>query len=63
MNKQKPIDCIEMKRQAQDKIRQKYAGMPEQEAHRLQREAALADPILGPFLVSLRSHRPARQRA
>jgi hypothetical protein len=32
----------------------------EEEAHRRQREAALADPILGPFLTRLRSQRPTR---
>ena len=51
MNKQKEFDCVEMKRQAQEKVRQRYAGIPDEEAHRLQRDAALADPILGPFLA------------
>jgi hypothetical protein len=35
MNKQKEFDCVEMKRQAQDKVRQRYAGIPDEEAHRL----------------------------
>jgi hypothetical protein len=56
MNKQKEFDCVEMKRQAQEKVRQKYAGIPDEEARRRQREAALADPIIGPFLTRLRSH-------
>jgi hypothetical protein len=60
MNKQKDFDCVEMKRQAQEKVRQRYAGIPDEEAHRLQREAALADPILGAFLTKLRSRRPVR---
>ena len=61
MNRQKDFDCVEMKRQAQEKVRQKYAGMPEEEAHRLQREAVLSDPILGPFLARLRSRASARR--
>ena len=60
MNKQKEFDCVEMKRQAQEKVRQKYAGIPDEEAHRRQREAVLDDPILGPFLTRLRSQRPTR---
>ncbi len=60
MNKQKEFDCVEMKRQAQEKVRQRYAGIPDEEAHRRQREAALGDPILGPFLTKLRSQRPTR---
>jgi hypothetical protein len=60
MNRQKQFDCVEMKRQAQEKVRQRYAGIPDEEAHRLQREAALGDAILGPFLTKLRSERPMR---
>ncbi len=61
MNQRKDFDCVEMKRQVQERIRRKYAGIPEKEALRLQREAALADPILGPFLAKLRSRGPARR--
>jgi hypothetical protein len=60
MNKQKKFDCVEMKRQAQEKVRQRYAGISDEEAHRLQREAALGDAILGPFLTKLRSRWPVR---
>ncbi len=60
MIKQKDFDCVEMKRQAQESVRQRYAGIPEKEAQRLQRAAALADPVLGPFLVKLRSRGRAR---
>ena len=44
MTRQKEFDCVAMKWQVQEKIRERYAGVPEKEAHRLQREAALADP-------------------
>jgi len=61
MNRQKEFDCVEMKREVQEKVRQKYAGIPEAEAHRLQREAVLGDPVLGPFLSKLRSRRSPRR--
>lgn len=61
MSKEKEFDCVEMKRQIQERITRKYAGVPEKEALRLQREAALADPTLGPFLEKLRSRRIARE--
>ena len=51
------FDCVEMKRQAQERVRQKYAGIPEREAYQAQRAAVLADPILGPFFARLRSRR------
>jgi hypothetical protein len=54
MNTAKSFDCVEMKRDIQERIRRKYAGIPEPEARRLQRQAALDDPVLGPFLRSLR---------
>ncbi len=49
----KDFDCVEMKAQAQEAVRRKYAGIPEDEARRLQREAALQDPVLGPWLAKL----------
>jgi hypothetical protein len=49
------FDCVKMKRLAQERVQQKYAAVPEREALRLQREAVLADPVLGPFLARLRS--------
>ena len=35
MNRQEEFDCVEMKREVQEKVRQKYAGIPEAEAHGL----------------------------
>jgi hypothetical protein len=32
MNGQREFDCVEMKREVQEKVRQKYAGIPEAEA-------------------------------
>lgn len=55
MRTAKEFDCVDMKRQVQERIRLKYADIPEREALRLQREAALADPVLGPFLAKVRS--------
>ena len=51
--KDKTFDCVEMKWEIQRKIREKYAGLPEEEARRKQREEIMADPILAPFLARL----------
>ena len=59
MKKNKSFDCVEMKWEIQRKIREQYAGIPEEEARRMQREEVLADPILGPILKKLL----ARQQA
>jgi hypothetical protein len=56
------FDCIEMKQRVQEEIRHKYAGVPEKEALRMQREAALADPILGPFLRKVGSRQRGLHR-
>ena len=55
MKRDKDFDCVEMKWQIQRKIEEKYRGVPEDEARDLQWEAALKDPILGPFLSRLRA--------
>ena len=54
MRREKDFDCEEMKREAQRKLEEKYAGIPEEQARRLQWEEVLADPVvLGPFLSRL----------
>lgn len=50
MKKEKDFDCVAMKWEIQRKIREKYAGIPEKEARRMQWREVMEDPILGPFL-------------
>jgi len=53
----KSFDCVEMKSDIQRQIREEYAGIPEEEAHRLEWEKILADPVLGPFVKKARAVR------
>ena len=55
MKPKKEFDCVEMKWEIQRKLREEYHGVPEAEARRLQREAVMKDPILGPFLAKLKA--------
>ncbi|MBI1789976.1 MAG: hypothetical protein HYR60_20795 [Acidobacteria bacterium] len=50
-----------MKRQIQRQIRERYAGVPEEEAVRMQEEEAMSDPVLGPFLLRVRERQQARE--
>ena len=53
MSKQKDFDCVQMKWEIQRKLREQYAGLPEEQARRLQWETVLADPFLGPFVARI----------
>ena len=55
MKKDKKFDCVQMKRDIQRQIQKEYAGLSEQEAHRIQRESVMQNPILGPFYKKVRS--------
>jgi len=44
-----------MKHDIQKQIQKEYAGLSEQEAHRIQMEKVLQNPILGPFYKKVRS--------
>lgn len=50
----KDFDCVEMKWDIQRQIQEEYAGIPEEEAHRLEWEKILADPVLGPLVKKTR---------
>jgi hypothetical protein len=56
----KGFDSVEMKSEIQRQIREEYEGIPEEEAHRLEWEKILADPVLGPFV---KKARVARRRS
>ncbi len=57
MIQNKDFDCVEMKWEIQRKLEEKYKGVPEEDARRLQWKQALADPILGPFLSKVLSRK------
>ena len=57
MRKDKKFDCVKMKWDIQKQIQKEYAGLSEQEAHRMQMEKVMRNPILGPFLKRVRSAR------
>jgi len=61
MTMSKNFDCVVMKQRVQEEVRRQYSGMKEEEALRLQEQAVLDDPILGPFLAKVRSRGPARR--
>jgi len=55
MRKPKKFDCVRMKWDIQKQIQKEYAGLSDQEAHRIQMEKVMKNPILGPFLKRVRS--------
>jgi hypothetical protein len=55
VKKDKKFDCVQMKHDIQRRIRKEYAGLSEQEAHRIQMERVMQNPILGPFYKKARS--------
>ena len=54
MSIKKELDCVQMKWDAQRKIREKYHGIPEAEARRRQWQEVLDDPILGPVVAKIK---------
>ncbi len=46
---QKMPVCVEMKWEIQRRLKDKYEGVPEEEARRIQMEKILADPVFGPL--------------
>jgi hypothetical protein len=51
MKKAKDFDCVEMKWRIQRRLREQYAGVPEEEARKRQREAIMSDPVLSRFMA------------
>ncbi len=62
MKKDKRFDCVEMKWDIQKKIQKEYSGLSEQEAHRIQMEKVMRNPILGPFCRKVQSAKGAFKR-
>jgi hypothetical protein len=57
VKKNKKFDCVQMKRGIQQQILKEFAAVPDEQAHRIQMERVMQDPILGPFCKKLRSTR------
>jgi len=58
--KEKSFDCVRMKHEIQQRIREEIAGLSREERRRRTEEAILADPVLGPIWRNLSSR--ARDR-
>ena len=62
MKKNKKFDCVRMKWDIQQQIQKEYAGLSDQEAHRIQMEKVMQNPILGPFCRKVRSSKRALKK-
>lgn len=62
MKKNKKFDCVRMKWDIQQQIQKEYAGLSDQEAHRIQMEKVMQNPILGPFCRKVRSVKKALEK-
>jgi len=51
----KKFDCVKMKRDIQRQIQKENSGLSDQEAHKIQMEKVMQNPILGPFWRKVRS--------
>ena len=62
MKKNKKFDCVQMKWDIQKQIQKEYSGLSDKEAHRIQMERVMQNPILGPFLKRVRSAKGALKK-
>jgi len=62
VKKNKKFDCVKMKWDIQQQILREFAGVPDQEAHRIQMDQVMQDPILGPFYRKVRSVKRALEK-
>jgi len=62
VKKNKKFDCVRMKWDIQQQIQKEYAGLSDQEAHRIQMEKVMQNPILGPFCRKVRSVKKALEK-
>lgn len=61
MKIEKTFDCVEMKREIQEKFLREFEGVPAEEARRRQREQIETDPILARFLEKVNAAQPHRE--
>jgi hypothetical protein len=50
MNGRGEFDCVQMKRDIQQRLASEFQGMSSEETQRAQQQRIAADPLLGPFL-------------
>jgi len=62
VKKNKKFDCVRMKWDIQQQILKEFAGVSDQEAHRIQMNQIMQDPILGPFCKKVRSAKRALKK-
>jgi hypothetical protein len=60
--KQKTFDCVRMKWEIQQKQREAFAGVSDDDRRRILAERAATDPILGPFLKRVSQRPPLSPR-
>jgi len=53
--KNKKFDCVKMKWDIQQQIAKEFASVSDEEAHRVQMDRVIRDPILGPFCKEVSS--------
>lgn len=54
MKKDKKFDCVQMKWDIQRKIEEKFRGVSDKDANKIQMAGIKKNPILGPFLKKVR---------
>lgn len=57
MKKSKKFDCVRMKWDIQKQIAKEFSGISDEQAHKIQIDEVMKDPILGPFWKTVRSVR------
>jgi hypothetical protein len=62
MSKVKKFDCVRMKWDIQQQIQKDYEGFSDQEAHKIQMDKVMRNPILGPFYRKVRSVKRALEK-
>jgi len=62
VKKNKKFDCVKMKWDIQQQISKEFAGVSDEEAHRIQMADVMQDPILGQFWQRLRRGRTALKK-
>jgi len=57
VKKSKKFDCVRMKWDIQKQIAKEFSGISDEQAHKIQIDEVMKDPILGPFWKTVRSVR------
>ncbi len=63
MKNPKEFDCVQMKREIQQRLLEEYSEMAPEEARRNQQQRIAFDPLLGSFLRAIPDSSPASVRS